>query len=252
MQKYDVPYSYLVSLLIRNRELGLTLTECALQAVDRCGFNQAKDLRSLALLKAYEHITAIVEKEGAELASMGKEPCYHNRVHFADVVTALSIFLKYSKKVSAYDGLLALLVAVCHDLGHQGKKHAQLPQSQEALTAARVLDQLRQFVSQNELAKIEKMILGTDPRVVDDNHNRYLSAPLDTDLYLMVLINEADIFASLTSELGPNLTEALLKENGKESPQIKEISTLLNHFKSQAKITTEISKYFLNLDECGV
>jgi len=249
MQKYDVPASYLVALLVSNRKLGLTLPECALQALERCRLNQVKDIKSLNLLQAFEHITTVVDREGAELASIGKELSYHNRAHFADVVTALSIFLKYSNNLSNQDGLLALIIAVSHDLGHQGKRNTQLPQSQESVTAARVLSELRPYLSQDEVMKIEKMILGTDSSVVQDNHIRYLSAPLDTELYLQVLINEADIFASLTSELGPSLTESLLKEYGNDRPQKEEITTMLTDFKSQARITTMVAKYFLNFDE---
>ena len=245
---FEEPPCTLADLLIRNRASELSLRNCALEALDRCNLHQNQLSEESKLFEAFMLITDIVEQEGVNLSAAGKELQYHNRAHFSDVVTCLSYFLKYSKNVSRRDALLALIVGVSHDLGHQGKTNKELLVSQEELTSARVAIELKECLSEKELVTIKKLIIGTDPHLVHDNHCEYLREPLDIDLYLQVLINEADIFASLTPVLDLKLTKSLLEEKGIKNPTAFEISDLLTAFKSQAMISTEVARYFLSHD----
>ena len=245
---FEEPPCALTNVLMRNRELKLSLRNCVLEAIDRCNLHQHQLSEESKLFEAFMHITDVVEQEGAYLSSMGKELQYHNRAHFADVVTCLSYFLKYSKNVSQRDALLALIVGVSHDLCHQGKTNKELQASQEELTANTVTMKLKEYLSEKELVTIKKLIIGTDPLLVYDNHRQYLQEPLDIYLYLQVLINEADIFASLLPVLDIKLTKSLLQERGTKNPTAFEISELLVAFKSQAMISTVVASYFLSHD----
>jgi hypothetical protein len=245
---FEEPPRTLANLLIHNRDSKLSLINCAQEAIDRCNLHQYQLSEGSDLLEAFMHITDIVEKEGAMLSLEGKELQYHNRAHFSDVVTCLSYFLKYSSRVPKSSALMALIAGVSHDLGHQGKTNKQLQVSQEELTASRVALELQDYLSETELVTLKRLIIGTDPQMVHDNHCRYLKDPLNIDLYLQVLINEADIFASLTPDLDLKLTKSLLEEKGKQSPSAHEINDLFVAFKSQAMISTEVANYFLSHD----
>jgi hypothetical protein len=70
-----------------------------------------------------------IEKDGTKRAKRKREPRYHNRLHFADTVVALTVMLVNLRKISGrssneqptHSEWLALLIMVSHDFLHNGQ-----------------------------------------------------------------------------------------------------------------------------------
>ncbi len=246
MKIINVPSNYLATVLVKNRLLNLSFPTACANALEICNLTKDPRISYSKVFQGFTHIVNVVEAEGEKLSSKGIEPHYHNRKHFSDAVTALSIYLRYSENIPNKSALLALIATVSHDLGHRGKMNSELPFTQESLTAEWVLSELKPYLVDEELALVNQYILKTDPNVVSNNHADYLANPDDKGYYLQVLINEADISASLIPELCHPLTDSLLRERGILKPSKSDIQKLFTAFKSQVLISTDVAKYFLN------
>jgi anti-sigma regulatory factor (Ser/Thr protein kinase) len=127
---------------------------------------------------------------------------------------------------------------VGHDFGHQGKTNHELGCSQEEITAAWLAAQVANELLPEQIALLTGWVIGTDPACVASNHLAYEASPEDEHLLIQVLINEADIAASLMPDLALVLTRDLLQERGLSYQQDAEVRDFYESFKSQARVSS--------------
>jgi anti-sigma regulatory factor (Ser/Thr protein kinase) len=191
-----------------------------------------------SLSKAFFKVVDAVESEGARLAKQGHELAYHNRAHAADAITALACLLAASADISETDRWLSMIAMAGHDFGHQGKTNQQLGLSQEVVTAAWLQSQVAEHLTPQQISRITSWVVGTDPACVEANHGAYAASPKDVDLHLQVLINEADIAASLTPELALGLTRQLMQERGLDHQDDTQVMALYQAFSAQVQLSS--------------
>jgi hypothetical protein len=167
-------------------------------------------LNRFALRVAYE-----MEIRAVRLPA-GAEPRYHNRLHTADVLLALTTLLRIldaeQEPVPARPWSAALVAAAAaHDFMHPGGVNRSPFEIESA--SWRAVAGFAQDLPVFWRDAIETLIMGTDIQSVAANHQRIAGQPFRWDLpWCQVLLNEADILISVTAELGPGLSEALALE----------------------------------------
>jgi hypothetical protein len=169
------------------------------------------------LIDAYWRVVETVEREGARLEKAGNELHYHNRRHVASTLVALSSYLAINPVFTLDEQLLAMIAMAGHDYGHQGKSNWESGEIQEELTAKWICKSCLSDLTSLQQNTVSDFIIGTQLSKVDANHKVFSDNPKDTKLHLQVLINEADITASLIPELSKQLTKSLLLELEVES-----------------------------------
>ena len=152
-----------------------------------------------------------------ESASSPLEPSYHNRLHTADVLTAMALQLHIEAQYSAsYDRdwmCAALLVAVSHDFMHSGGVNAQVSQMEK-----HACELLRPIMEESKVdsvwtERVEAAIIRSDFSLATQNHEQVSGSEFVwNQKWLNVLLNEADILASCHSQFGPQLSHALAQE----------------------------------------
>jgi len=156
-------------------------------------------------LAAGRAIADAVEAHGAAFAP-GREPAYHDRHHQAEAVIAMGWLAgtaRHMALLSPPAAAAAVLAMAAHDLLHDGS--AGTPGRLEARSAAAAADLGRQAgLDEVTIATMQRLILATDIA-------RPAAAKAADDL-LCRLGQEADLFGSLTPELGWTLGEALARE----------------------------------------
>lgn len=195
------------------------------------------------LLDTYRRTLQHVDEDGRSRAGQGGELAYHNRFHVAQTLTALSYFLEHSNFETQHR-LLALIVMAGHDLGHQGLSNEALGQQQESLTYD-LLEPIWHSLTAEQKAWAHQWLVGTDPSLVKANHERFLKQPHDPLLGMQVLINEADVAGSLTSEFGQELTRRLLIERGNPLPTEQDVRETHKQFVSQVPLSSKQARFFL-------
>jgi len=154
---------------------------------------------------AGQAIAATVAAHAASFAG-GNEPAYHNQYHQAEATVAMGWLCATACRLdlfgaeSAAAGVLAM---AGHDLLHDGSMPA--PGVLERHSAD-VTDALgaRAGLDATALAAIRRVILATNPARAP--------AERDGDDLLCRLAQEADLFGSLTPELGWRLSQVLARE----------------------------------------
>jgi serine/threonine-protein kinase RsbW len=179
-----------------------------------------------------------VDLDGQRLAELQSELKYHNRAHVADALTALACLLAESPQLSTTEKWLAMIAMAGHDLGHQGKTNQQLQACQEEITADWLSRDALNLLLAQEKAELVRWIIGTDPERVAANHRAFLDDPESHSKLLQVLINEADVAASLVPQLAMKLTQQLLIERGVVCPTIEQIKGLYKGFRSHCLISS--------------
>ena len=150
----------------------------------------------------------IAEAVAAHAASFqpGSEPDYHDHYHQAEATLAMGWLCAEALRLGQLDAehaVAGILAMGGHDLQHDGSvpPPGKLEAHSAVLTAALAeqagLDQTIQD-------QIRQVILATDPSRA--------AAGLDEDSMLCRLAREADLFASLTPELGWRLSQTLARE----------------------------------------
>jgi hypothetical protein len=143
------------------------------------------------------------------------EPAYHNRLHTADVLVAITTMMHTQgvahNTVAKPWAAMLLATAMAHDYDHPGgvnrapfeiEKHSW---SAVALRAKDLPDPWRRYM--------EQLILRTDIQAVPLNHEHVAEQVFDWDLpWCQVMLNEADILLSACAEFGPGLGQALAHE----------------------------------------
>lgn len=171
---------------------------------------------SAKLIAVARQVAAQIEAEGG-CGVDSAEPGYHNRLHFSDSLTTITLQLAIESQrlgVDDADWKAALvLIALAHDFRHPGRVNSVRSEIEQQSFEA-----LSPYLQQHAVPapwreRIESVILRSDFSVVADNHRRVQGQPFSwcTD-WATVLLNEADIMASASPVFGPRLSHALAEE----------------------------------------
>jgi len=145
------------------------------------------------------------------------EPQYHNRLHFADSLTTITMQCALevrngAKPDVAWQAAL-LLIAVSHDFRHSGRVNRHLSDIES--TSVNFLAPIMKSMQLDEVwvERINTIILRSDFSLVKENHSRIDGRAFEWDSdWACVLLNEADIMASASADFGPMLSNALSLE----------------------------------------
>lgn len=235
----------LVQRLLQARHEAWSVTHAVQHAMQLCGLDEQAHGYA-GLRSALGLVVHAVESDGLRLASIGRELAYHNRAHIVDAVTSLSCLMHATPHLSNASQWMALIAMVGHDLGHQGKTNKELQTKQEEITADWVVRCCLTGLPPATSAQIRRFIELTDPAVVRLNHFAYRKKTSDEDLLLQVLINEADIAASMVPQLAPDLTRALLRERGNLTPSAQDVALLYGEFKKSCVLSSDAAQLLLS------
>lgn len=168
------------------------------------------------MLAAAKSVAYEIEKHAENLSEL-EEPEYHNRLHFADALTSMSVQLSILvalKKEANQDWMVcALLTCIAHDFFHPGK--VNLVESEIERQSVNFLKPiLKSHSVPDEWRKIiDTVIVRSDFAVVHQNHAHVAGKAFEWNLkWLCVLLNEADVMASASAKFGPELGESLAQE----------------------------------------
>lgn len=159
------------------------------------------------------------------------EPKYHNRLHTADVLTAMSVLIAIQSNIQ--NNLdkewvaCALLSAIGHDFDHSGNVNQF-----ESEIELKTIQKLQPLISSHKLPRkwcnaLESAILKSDFALVQKNHELVKGKAFKCDQdWLNVYLNEADVIASSTAKFGPQLGHSLAEEwRLIDLPAYKSVST---------------------------
>jgi hypothetical protein len=169
-----------------------------------------------SMLEAAKSVAFEIEKHAETLSELN-EPRYHNRLHFADALTSISVqlaILVMLKKEANQDWMAcALLTCIAHDFFHPGK--VNLVESEIERQSVNFLKPiLKSHSVPDEWRKIiDTVIVRSDFAVVHQNHAHVAGKAFEWNLkWLCVLLNEADVMASASAKFGPELGKSLAQE----------------------------------------
>jgi hypothetical protein len=178
--------------------------------------SDALSLHARAMLSAAMAVARGSEERFA-MASSPSEPRYHNRLHTADVITAMALQLDLEAEhsgISDSDWMCAaLLAAAGHDFMHSGGVNEEVSQIEK-----QTCELLRPIMRESKVAsiwteRVETAIIHSDISLAAQNHERVSGAEFAwNQQWLNVLLNEADILASSHPQFGPELSHALAQE----------------------------------------
>jgi hypothetical protein len=241
-------FNLLVQRLLDARRQSWSVSQAVDRAAQLCGLDHHGHAN---LRHALQLVVDAVEADGQRLANLGLELAYHNRAHIVDAVTSLSCLMHATPQLSAAHQWTALIAMVGHDLGHQGKTNKELQTKQEEITADWVVRCCLAGLPAAQSSQIRRFIELTDPAVVRLNHFAYRKKVSDENLLLQVLINEADIAASMVPQLAVDLTRALLKERGNPSATPQEVAELYAEFKKSCVLSSDAAQLLLSPKALG-
>jgi hypothetical protein len=169
-----------------------------------------------SILGAAQSVAIEIENQAQSLPKF-KEPEYHNRLHFADALTSMSIQLAILVQLEKNENqdwmLCALLTCIAHDFAHSGK--VNLVESEIELQSVSFLKPIlmAHSVPDEWQTVIEIAIVRSDFSIVHHNHANVAGQTFQWNLkWLCVLLNEADVMASASAKYGPDLGESLAHE----------------------------------------
>jgi hypothetical protein len=171
---------------------------------------------SATLIAVARQVAAQIEAEGG-CGVDSAEPGYHNRLHFSDSLTTITLQAAIESQRLGVDDAdwkaALLLIALGHDFRHPGRVNGARAEIEQ-----QSFDALKPYLQQHAVPalwveRIEAVILRSDFSMVADNHQRVADLPFSwcTD-WAAVLLNEADIMASASPDFGPRLSRALAAE----------------------------------------
>ena len=194
------------------------------------------DLHTQSIHDCIHGVAQLIEHDGQVRASLNQEPDYHNRLHIANTLVALTALLILQRQFSgdarcvpSHTEWLAMLTMLSHDLLHDGSVNIRKSQI-EARSVHHLEPLMNEFgVAPSDQHIMKTIILSTDPTLVKACHEKIKNRPFsieDVDC-LTVLIQEADIMASTMPEVGPLLTKQLASEWSKaKCPGVHALNTL--------------------------
>lgn len=188
--------------------------EQAISFLGTAAHNESPVTRSL--IAAARAVAREIEVQKG-VSPLGPEPLYHNRLHYADALTCITLQIAIERKLSGIvhpEWSAALqLIAVAHDMHHPGTINSYPAQIEQGSMNA-----LRAYLVAAEVPNlwidhIQTVILRTDFSIVKENHIRIKDRLFTWDVdWATVLINEADIMGSVSEIVGPELGESLAQE----------------------------------------
>jgi hypothetical protein len=193
--------------------LPLLLSEC----VRYLGIHSHEvSLPAAQMLKAAERVAEEIEFSFAN-DIFQTEPLYHNRLHFADAITTISVQIAIQSQLSQDFNVewsaCALLSCMAHDFGHSGRINqfeSELEKNSVQLLAP-ILEECG--VTGEWRHWTERCIIQSDFAIVQQNHAAVKDAKFEWDLkWLIVLMNESDVMASASTHFGKSMGEALARE----------------------------------------
>ncbi len=206
------------------------LRGCLLQLCGPAGSSPSKPKLAAQRLQAcLWDVAALVEQDGHERAALGTEPAYHNRLHVADTLVALTLLLRALRSLQAppeseqpsHPEWLALLAMLAHDLMHDGRINRE-PGEMETRSFQTLQPLMRHHrVASADQAAVQHMILMTEVTQVAPCHLKMAGRPFsihDLDA-LVVLVQEADIWVSSLPVLGEQITQQLSQEWWVQAPE---------------------------------
>jgi len=214
--------------------LPAVLTDCLsrLRHDDFCDHHSPRYLR---LKRAAESMAERVEAVHAAMAEQKREAAYHNRLHFADTLCAITALMVASRpKASSLDQqhagrafrneqeMLALLTMVVHDFQHDGRVN-QAPMEMESISVNSADPIIGNFgVSDLDREWVARLVRRTDPGTIFENHQAVNELQFDlSDLrWMQAIINEADVLASALPNFGRSLAQALASEWSELRPEM--------------------------------
>jgi len=168
------------------------------------------------MLLAANAIAESIEFQFSKI-SAETEPKYHNRLHIADVLTAISVLICIQSKIQGdLDKewiACALLSAIAHDFDHPGKVNQF-----ESEIESKTVQQLQPFLLNHQVPSywckaLESAILRSDFSLVKKNHQLVKGKHFQCDQdWLIVFLNEADVMASASDKFGLQLGNSLAQE----------------------------------------
>jgi hypothetical protein len=168
------------------------------------------------MLRAAERVAQEIETSFAN-DIFQTEPLYHNRLHFADAVTTISLQIaiqsQLSKSFNAEWSACALLACIAHDFGHSGRinQFESELEKQSVNLLSPILDEYGVDGMWRDWT--ERCILQSDFALVQQNHAAVKGTPFEWDLkWLIVFLNESDVMASASTNFGTDMGEALARE----------------------------------------
>lgn len=191
------------------------------QLVEECAFfleltaihgdSQTRLLLDLALAVARQ----IEAEKGRGIQT--PEPHYHNRLHFADSLTTVTLQCRMEVQHGAVSDsewqAALLLIAVAHDFHHPGRVNRHTSDIESASANALLPLMTSMNLSAVWIDRIRTVILRSDFNLVRENHARIAGLPFQWNAdWATVLLNEADIMASASAAFGPELSLALSME----------------------------------------
>lgn len=176
---------------------------------------QASDDADISALNRFARGVGSDMEALAQSRPTDAEPAYHNRLHTADVLVAITTMMHTQgvahNTVAKPWAAMLLATAMAHDYDHPGgvnrspfeiERHSW---SSVALRAKDLPAPWRQHM--------EQLILRTDIQAVPLNHERVAEQAFEWGLpWCQVMLNEADILLSACAEFGPGLGQALAHE----------------------------------------
>lgn len=166
-------------------------------------------------------LARLVEDDCAWRARSGLELAYHNRLHIADTLVALTVLIREQAGLSPDPRagaptlwLESLIAMVAHDHLHDGQVNRYAGELEARSCAAIAPTLTEQGLPPSSKQRVLDWIMATDPSVVAEHHRQIRQRPFslgDPDC-LRALINEADILVSALPEFDRTQTEALALE----------------------------------------
>jgi hypothetical protein len=228
----------LLTQLLRLREHKVSLDQVAQEALHRLNLSKASTSFEEMLLTGFQRVIDLVNQDADQRLQGQGELRYHNRDHISDVLLSLSFLFLNTPNLAREDQLIGLVAMAGHDLGHQGKTNQELSIPQEVLTADLIDKNALSAFFPKMRQRIKNLIIGTDPSLVEQNHVAFRQNTSNTDLLLQVILNEADIAASVLTPFGMPLTANLLIERGVLQPSDALISATFSDFRSKVRFSS--------------
>ena len=168
------------------------------------------------MLKAAERVAQEIEASFSQ-DGIQNEPLYHNRLHFADAITTMSVQIAIQSHLQNEPNpawsACALLTGMAHDLGHSGRINKF-----ESELEKHSVDLLRPILDECHVTGewrewVEQSIIQSDFSIVHKNHTAVKDTPFAWDFkWLNVFLNESDVMASASTQFGCSMGEALARE----------------------------------------
>ena len=230
------PTADLVSRLLELRQAWGThwigLETLARSCLDRLGIRADRVARAdtKAVIRCFLSLAGQIEAQAIVQSQASEEPAYHSRLHLADVLLCMTELLLLSRSFSddpnhmqrEHEECLGLLVALTHDYGHDGSINRSIGQLEKRSCELLIPLLNEGGISEQDRLRVCQLILLTEPSCISNNHRNIKNKIFNINYLecLCVLINEADIMASVLPDTWPERTAALAKEWQSHSPQI--------------------------------